>query len=180
MRYESLGFAGLLLSAQLGGAQTMPATIGQAEADGAAFPHGAAGATTQAVFIPPAYRGTPERRCLSPAQYDSVPMLSLRSGEFVIRTIFTGEWGLHAGRDTKILWMPLHGASDRGTPLLVRAARLAYPSDSLRQTIDGLTHGVRSADYGYPSLVRFPSAGQWLVIATTGDEWGCFLLTVAD
>ena len=31
-----------------------------------------------------------------------------------------------------------------------------------------------------PSTVFFPSAGQWLVVATAKDDWGCFVLDVAE
>jgi hypothetical protein len=34
--------------------------------------------------------------------------------------------------------------------------------------------------YGYPSLVSFPKAGQWLVIATAGDDWGCLVVDVVE
>ncbi len=32
--------------------------------------------------------------------------------------------------------------------------------------------------YGYATNVDFPTAGQWLVVATARDDWGCFAVDV--
>lgn len=124
---------------------------------------------------------------------DSLPGGSLRSGDIIIRSTFTGRWGLHAGQGHKILWMPLHGPADTTTlvsfaewrkkaldhaPLDIRAVRLGYPSDTFRLNRPRLAGSARQ--FGFPSVVTFPTAGQWLVIATTDSDWGCFLLNVAD
>jgi hypothetical protein len=88
------------------------------------------------------------------------------------------------GRDRKLMWEPLHNPyvyPARGG-LLVRGVRLGNPSDTLRLTVARAAFpGVKRkyTDAGYPSAVRFRSAGQWLMVATSGSDWGCFLLIVA-
>lgn len=181
----------VLLTAQVVHAQAIPLTVADAEAEGAAFPYGPQQRVVQYMFGGP-FGGTSERRCTPSAPNDSIPGGSLRSGEVIIRSRLTGLWGPHAGHGHKILWMPLHGPADTSrtisfaewrtkaidhAPLLIRAVRVGHPADSLRQTVAGLTGGPRQ--FGFPSAVTFPSAGQWLVIATTNEDWGCFLLTVA-
>jgi hypothetical protein len=111
---------------------------------------------------------------------DSLPGRSLRSGEFIMRSGFSpgpDGSGLRADRASKILWLPLHAPQRGVVPgyrLLLRAVHLGDPPDSLRNTIPGVTRG------GFPSSIRFPEPGQWLVIATTGADWGCFVLKVWD
>jgi hypothetical protein len=75
----------------------------------------------------------------------------------------------------------LHGAALHGTPLVLRAVRIGHPADSVRFSSAGLVHGEEATGptYGYPSEVLFPNAGQWLVLATAEDDWGCFVLDVA-
>lgn len=171
---------GLMLTAATAQAQGIPETVAQAEAEGAAFAHVAPPSVVQAMFAAGRFGGTSERRCAPALPGDSLPALSLRSGDFIIR----GHWELRAGgRGNKILWLPFQGSPQmRGTPLLVRAVRIADPSDSQRQTILGFTHGGGYGEpvFGWPSVVRFPRAGQWLVIATAGADWGCFVLDVAE
>jgi hypothetical protein len=168
----------LILTTRAARGQEIPATVSQAEAEGAAFAHAAPPAVVQSMFASRRFGGTSERRCVQMIADDALPGLSLRSGDFIIR----GHWSLRAGgRGNKILWLPFHGSpAMHGTPLLVRAVRIADRSDSLRQTILGFTHGGGhdGPAYGWPSIVRFPAPGQWLVIATTAADWGCFILDV--
>jgi hypothetical protein len=193
MRYLSFAcMATLALTVQVSRAQDIPRTVVAALAEGAAFPHATRPTVVQPMFAGP-FEGTSERMCTSLLPNDSMPSGSLRSGEIIVRGRLLGPWGLRAGRAHKILWMPLHGPADTSTtmsfaewrktaikhaPLLIRARRLRYPADSLRQTVTGLTGGPRQ--FGFPSEVKFPTSGPWLVVATTGDDWGCFLLTVAQ
>ena len=194
MRFLSLaGMTIVVLAAQVSRAQRIPLTVAEAVAEGAAFPHAAVPLAVQPDFAGP-FGGTSERVCAQQPN-EPIPGGSLRSGDIIIRSRLTGRWGLHAGQGHKILWMPLHGPADTSTkmsfaewrnkamehaPLLIRAVRVGvgYPADSLRQTVIGLTGGPRQ--FGFPSTVTFPTAGQWLVIATTGEDWGCFLLTVPE
>jgi hypothetical protein len=171
----------LILLARLGYAQAAPTTIAEAEAEGARFAHGAPPATVPAAFGRRPFGGAVERRCVAaPVSDDSLPSGSLRSGDIIVRTRF-GERGLRAGRGGKALWIPLHGGPNVTSPLLLRAVQLGGPASALRQTVEGLARsGVRGrAEFGYPSAIRFPSAGRWLVVATAGDDWGCFVLDVA-
>ena len=194
MRLRNFGYGAAILAGatHVSRAQSIPLTVAAAEAEGAAFPHGAPPTVVQYMFGGP-FAGTSERRCTMSPPDDSIVGGSLRSGDIIIRSRLTGYWGLHAGRAHKILWMPLHGPADTSSrisfaewrkkavlhaPLLIRAVRVGHPADSMRQTRTGLTGGPRQ--FGFPSTVTFPTAGQWLVVARTDDDWGCFLLNVAE
>lgn len=101
--------------------------------------------------------------------------------DFIGRAGYSGAaYGFQAGEEHKVLWIPLHGSSSRKFPLVVRAARIDNPADSVRFRVEGLAHGGGSPRplYGYPSEVSFPSVGQWVVVATAGNDWGCFVLDV--
>lgn len=152
-------------------AQNIPATIPQAEAEGAGFLHNDSLSARQPYFAESPFGGTSERRCVS----DSLPDLSLRSGDFIVRgRVFL------PGVKHKVLWIPLHGSPLSKPPLVIRAARMESPADSVRLRVEGVARGVfRDGPlYGYPSEVLFPIAGRWLVVATAGGDWGCFVLDV--
>jgi hypothetical protein len=159
----------------------IPATVAAAEAEGASFPHGATPRIVDEVFSH-AFSGTAARTCVAPPR-DSIAGGSLRSGEFIVRGRFSGYWGPKANRDGKYLWAPLHNPYVYPAPggLLIRAARLGHPSDTVRVAEAHAAYSARRDRFkeaAYPSLVRFPAAGEWLVIATSGKDWGCFLITV--
>lgn len=187
-------FSLLLIStvAAIAAAQGIPTTVEAAQAEGAAFPQAAPPTVIQSVFTHP-FGGTNQRMCTWSVPDDSLTSGSLRSGEIILRSRFFGPWGLRAGKGHKMLWMPLHGPAKvspsmsfaewhkeaiKSPPLVLRAVRIDNPADSLRQTVLYMTGGA--TQFGFPSAVRFPTAGKWLVIATTGNDWGCFLLTVAE
>lgn len=178
MRHAVLPFlAGLLCVPRASRAQDIPRTVAAAEAEGAAFRREAAPTLVPAMFGGIPYEGSNDRRCVTRAPNDSVPSGSLRSGELIVRTGFTGRWGLRADKPSKVVWFPLDAPSGHVAPgysLLIRAVHIGDPADTLRLTVPGETRG------SFPSLVRFRAPGQWLVVATTGADWGCFVLTVAD
>lgn len=194
MRSVNLAGTALLAIAvamQVSRAQGISLTVADAEGEGLGFPHAAQPAVMPSMFYLP-FAGTDRRVCTRSLPDDSIPDGSLRSGEFLLRGRFTGPWGLHADKGAKMLWMPLHGPVSasaalsgrewrkeamKAAPLLLRAVRVGYPADSLRQTVTGLAGGPEQ--FGFPSDLRFPTSGEWLVVATAGDDWGCFLLTVA-
>ncbi len=166
--------------ARLLNAQNVPATIREAEAEGAGRPHESAEVPSQSYFKDSRFAGTAERRCVSDAAYPVFPDGSLRSGDFILRGGVGGPLGFLAGKGKKVLWAPLHGSPSRKPPLVLRAVRIGNPDDSVRFRIEGLVHGGRGpqALYGYVSEASLPTAGQWLVVATAGNDWGCFVLKV--
>ena len=173
--------AALLFTARAGRAQQIPATVADAEAQGAAFPRDSAPTVLPAGYHARSFDGSSERRCVQ-AAHGSVWTPSVRSGEMILR----GYDALQAGTTgNKMLWMPLHDPGNHPISLLIRGVRVGYASDTLRQAIAAprVARQVGHHDsFGVPTTVRFPAAGQWLVVADDGDghDWGCFLLTVAE
>jgi hypothetical protein len=69
----------------------------------------------------------------------------------------------------------LHGVL--GDTLLLRARRVGSDADTVLKVV----HGVRShSEYGYPSGDTLPKPGEWIVVATSRGEWGCFVLRVGE
>ena len=161
----------LLATHRVAIAQAIPQSIAQAESEATAFQH--ASASPQAAFPASEAGGSTERRCMSAT--DRGARLSLRSGDIIVRGPLTA----NAGEGQKFLWIPLHAGRDARSPLALRAIRVGHPADSLRLSVHGPVHGASPSGplYGYASLVMFPSAGQWMVVATAGEDWGCFLVT---
>ena len=163
----------------VGAAQQIPSTPQQAEAQGAAFPRGAA-PTRVAPAFNGAFRGSADRRCVTPhtegpLEVSERAISPLRSGEFIVR-----DGWLRVNQRTKIVWMPLHNPSDYPDTLLIRAVRLGHPSDTLRASVSYWGWSGSRANSGYISNLVFPSAGTWLLVPTVGNDWGCFELSVED
>jgi hypothetical protein len=156
-------------------------TIGQAEAHGAVFPHDVAPAAVQPVFVQPRLAGSSaERNCVGSLSDAPLPLGSWRSGEFIIRTVFAGRYGLRAGKGSKVLWMPLHDPGSQRVPLLIRAAQLEHPADTLRLTFSASVRRVRSREFASRVLYAFrhPGARSWS--PRPANDWGCVLLNVAE
>src|SRR5437899_95198 len=118
-------------------AQAIPRTVAAAEAEGRLLGRAENTAAQASVLRRPA-SGTSERRCIAPpVSDDSLAGGALRSGDFVVRTRFTGPSGFRAGKGQKVLWLPLHPSTEPHVALLIRAARPRPPADTLRQAIPG-------------------------------------------
>lgn len=118
----------------------------------------------------------------------SLPWVSApaRSGEFKIGGQTSPAFPLKAGQRGKIWWSPIHYAKDM-PPLLVRGRNLTTIKDTVRFTLSDIAfpvpgNGARVPEsqrtYFFPSGTTLPTPGRWLVIATSGSNWGCFVLTV--
>jgi hypothetical protein len=111
------------------------------------------------------------RRCV---EVDSVG--PVRSGEFFAGGILRN---IGAGGRPKLWWRPMHPTI--AFNLTVRGARLDSPPDTLRYEDRTLEIGGRSlftspGPFFYSAGVTIPSSGRWLVVATSGPDWGCFIL----
>lgn len=50
------------------------------------------------------------------------------------------------------------------------ATEIAWPSGPNQSTATSITC--------YPTGIRLPTVGRWMMVATAGNNWGCFILTV--
>jgi hypothetical protein len=158
----------------------IPTSVAAAETEGAAIPTHAAPASVAPDFARP-FAGTASRKCVTPSATGNDTGGQLRSGEFIVRGRFAGPYGLRAERGGKFYWVPLHNPMDYPNALLIRAERIGHPDDAFRQAVADWAYPGRGHlhEGGFPSIVTFPSAGTWVVVTTAGDDWGCFVITVA-
>ncbi len=108
-----------------------------------------------------------------------------RSGEFTIGGNLAGTSAMIAGHTGKVWWAPLHHA--RNMPPLVVRGRSVTTGDTVRFASANVAWPVgpglvrvpeAERKYFFPSGITIPTAGRWLLIATSGPNWGCFILTV--
>ena len=189
VRFSSLATAVLIVAPSVG-AQSIPSSVQAAEAEGASYSSASAPAHVSFAFTS-AYAGTAARKCTTLPSTGATNG-ALRSGEIVIRGgprvhpfgspgYLDGPWDIKANHTFKLLWLPLHNPFDYPDTLLIRAVRLDSPTDTLRQQVAGWGYSPgNERESGFPSLVMFPSAGEWLVIATAGPDWSCFVLAVSS
>src|ERR1051325_11099445 len=163
--------------------------IAAAEAEGSMFPRRAAPVVLARAFVPtPSLdvssfenKGSENRKCV--VGYEMGP---IRSGEFVIGGQLSGPRAMMHGRQGKVWWAPLHHAAEM-PPLVVRGRNLENPSDTVRFTSSNIAWPVTPGgprvqesdrEYFFPSGITIPTAGRWLLVATSGADWGCFILSV--
>jgi hypothetical protein len=158
--------------------------VAAAEAQGARYARIAPPDEPGSNFRRPAM-GTAERRCVEARDTTLTGMRAIRyagpvrSGEFVI-----GGLGSAFGQNLtrKIWWAPLHFA--RSMPSLVVSGRkLGTPNDTVTFVSSQVAwpstrDGTGSGEYFFPTGFTFPSTGRWLLVASSGSNWGCFILTV--
>lgn len=163
--------------------QPVRETVADAEAEGAVYPHGPRREHGPTQF---AGRGPAERTCTNgPTTVSIAVPWVISSGDFVIGGQLGGYSPPNVGRQSKIWWVPYHNPEEYGTTLLVRGAHLGVRGDTTRyeQPDDawpsaGFGPGrALKSDAFFPSGVTLPHAGRWLLIATAGDDWGCFILS---
>lgn len=161
-------------------------SIAVAEEEGRLLPHGAAELVQEGAFKPGVV-GSSARSCATvprsafaddPARAHAAGTFSseIRTGDF---TVGAGIGRLRPGQETKVYWIPLHHPPNG---LLVRAALLgsdAQPGDTVRFTSMKPAYSASGlAYYFFPSAFMLPTAGNWLVVATSGLDWGCMIMPV--
>lgn len=122
-------------------------------------------------------RGSAERKC--EAGYGVGPV---RSGDFVIGGLLGSDIAPAAGAPRKVWWAPLNQSADM-RPLHVQGRNLSAPADTFRFTTSKLAwptgdsgKPLAERDHFFPSGIVLPHAGTWLLVATSGSNWGCFIL----
>lgn len=158
------GFPLVLLAVVVTSAQAPPRSVEDAEAEGSNF--------TKAVDAPdiPAFAeafGPRERRCV-----DADTHAAARSGEFIAGPFH--EYYSMAGAGRKVWWAPKHHSATM-PPLRLRATKVGAPEVTVDWTLSSIARTENG--YFFNTTIRFPQNGKWMVIASSGDNWGCFLLS---
>lgn len=160
-------------------------SIAAAQAEGATFPKSAPDPLRMRLFS--TYSGSPERVC--------TPVLprigAQRVGDFLI--MFSPA---PAGSRPKAWWVTAHDPTAQRNGLLVRGWRLRPDGpgpDSLRYASLRYTYQnagrtpiaeFRPAHSGNAHLVEvddsviFPSAGDWMLVSTSGSDWSCLIVRI--
>jgi hypothetical protein len=110
--------------------------------------------------------GPTERRCV-----DAEKHVTARSGEFVAGPF--EEYVMMAGsRQRKVWWTPRQTAVM--PPMQLRATKVAAPAVAVNWTFPSVVRNENG--YFFNTTFRFPEAGKWLAVVTSGNNWGCFIL----
>ena len=155
-----------------------PSDVQAAEVEGAAFPRGSP-ADVQIGFDAPAEVGTPDRRCVDVGNSRAALSGDFTAGPFgsLLGGGFRTSW--HEGH-TKVWWAPRHLADARPRDvgengLLVRSRRLDVPSEAALYRYGGIVRSMNGVGF-FNSGFWLPSSGRWMVVATFGANWGCFVV----
>ena len=119
--------------------------------------------------------GSSDRRCVT-----MPPDGPVRSGDFGLAF-----WGFpfEAGKYQKISWTPVGDYRDMA--VYIRGRMVSDPESVVERRSSQLGRSVRTENTGgedrtwfFPAGLAFPAAGEWVVVATSGANWGCFVFTV--
>ncbi|MEP6834041.1 MAG: hypothetical protein ABJB74_11630 [Gemmatimonas sp.] len=165
-------------------------SVAAAEEEGRTLPRGGPADTARLASMK-AEAGSSDRACATVPRsaFANDPARALATGAYS-STVRTGDFTvgggigrMMAGEVTKIYWVPLHDPSDDAQGLLVRAVRLgpdAQPADTVRSSTMAYASTMgRPGHIFFPSGFTLPKAGSWLVVATSGLDWGCMIMPVS-
>jgi len=144
-------------------ATPIPTSIEAAEAEGAAHPKGVGPLAT---LYAEAF-GSTERKCA-----DAEGHVAVRSGDFVAGA-FDRYW--HMGLSGRKVWWTPRQTTETWPALQLRAAKLDAPDVTANWSFGSVVSN--SNGYFYNTLFTLPQTGRWLVVVTSGNNWGCFILT---
>ena len=161
-----LGVCGISLGAQA------PTQVTSAQAQIAA-------AEKAAASVPGVTPNTPPRKCyilkpeqiVLPGHSNNPASFDLGSGDFVARSISFG-WD-KAYEFGKIPLTPRH--PDPSVKVRLDLTRLDPPGET--RTFDFKMVNVTGGNpMFYATTPAFPTPGRWMIIATAGANWGCFVI----
>jgi hypothetical protein len=151
------------------GPDSTPRTVAEAETLGRLHPPARLG------IVPgphPSWTGTEARQCVV-----STGQLYVRSGEIIAGPFTLGNrrWS----RETpKLGWAPVglvHPDAEGSYPRLqVFAAPVAADAPGLLFEVGQPAYTLPDSALFYPSRIPLPAPGEWILVATIGDHWGCF------
>jgi len=151
------------------------------EQEALVFPSEAAPSRLKRAFSAARSSGSERRVCTEASGVGPV-----RSGEFVIGGELSGPVSNNGPKRIapKIWWSPLHHSGSM--QLDVRARRLGSPEEYRFHSTRVAWSAASSArpvpdndkEYFFPSGIEFLHSGRWLLVATQGADWGCFILTL--
>ena len=137
-----------------------------------------AAAERAAASLPSVIAGAPPRKCniVAPAQIvlpwssKNPASFDLASGDFVARSISFG-WDktLEIG---KIPLKPSH--PDPAITLRLVWSRIDPAGETLTRQFP-MVNVTGGGPMFYATAPQFPTPGRWMVVATAGAEWGCFV-----
>jgi hypothetical protein len=116
-----------------------------------------------------------DRRCVDADLYTDARGLGIsRSGDFTAGTFsaYAAVWRHGGGK----LWFTPR-LVDTAATLVVRARRLDATAAPFEYRKRRLARAVGTDDLFYATTIRLPAPGVWLLIATAGPNWGCFLFS---
>lgn len=179
---------------------TDSATLALIEAEGAAFPRAAVTPPYPEHFLkgwiadqdrlgpPPKEIGSAARKCVAVPpggvviRRDTgvwVPTAYMRSGDFRM----SGGRAMTSGQGQKLPWTPAWPSP--GMELMIRAQRLTEPRQAFHTVVkdvlweDSADGALRPWESSFPTRIVFPAPGRWVVVGTSGNNWGCLVYTVA-
>lgn len=152
--------------------------VAAAEGHGATYPRpGAVGELDVPSWWDGEPTGSRDRVCVEVTR----EMTMVRSGEMVIGGRLSG---LRAGERTKLWWKPLDSSLDMTLELVSRSldgveGQVAFDVGPVTSTYtnDRPPQPIPE-EASFPGAVEFPAPGRWITVATSGDNWGCFIFDV--
>ncbi len=170
IRFASLPLVAVLaLPGQQAGITTADA-VRTAEVRGAVYDGGEKG-PQQAGFDGQADSGTRDRKCVEVGDGDVVQSGDIVAGSF---KFFGNHWQLNGAR--KLWWAPRYlPAGQARSVLLVQSTSLDRPAGVSTYRRDAMVRDAKGM-YFYNTDFGLAAAGRWLIVATSGPNWGCFVV----